>query len=363
MQDLKLPNWLKLVRVGNTFYALLSADGVNWIQLGATSMAMAGTVYVGTSVASAQHGVWATARFDNLSARADASLPAPVPDPSLPSGWANQDVGAVGPAGDATYDVPTSTFTVTGAGADVWNTADAFHYAHTRLAGDGSIVARVASVSAGAAWVKAGVMLRSSLDPSSAHGFMLVSYAKGTAFQRRTAAAGVSTSTSGGLGTAPFWVRLDRTGNIVDAYQSPDGVAWTKVASDQIPMGSTAYAGLAVSSHTSSATATATFDHVAVKSAAAPGACGSVTLSRTFFYSGAPASNWTVTVTAPTATCTWTATVDQPWILLNGNPGPASVDGTGSTTIRIGTLSNTTGAMRYGQFTIAGMVYKVTQEY
>jgi hypothetical protein len=95
----------------------------------------------------------------------------------------------------------------------------------------------------------------------------------------------------------------------------------------------------------------------------APGACASVTLSRTLYYSGAPASNWSVSVTAPDASCTWTASVDQPWILLNGKPGPASMSGAGSTIIKVGTLDNKTGAMRYGTFTIAGTNFKVTQEY
>ena len=72
-----------------------------------------------------------------------------------------------------------------GAGADVWGTADAFNYAYTPLSGDGSITARVATVSSEANWVKAGVMIRGSLSPSSAQAFMLVSHAKGIAFQRR----------------------------------------------------------------------------------------------------------------------------------------------------------------------------------
>ena len=37
-------------------------------------------------------------------------------------------------------------FIVEGAGADIWGTADAFHFAYRTLSGDGTIVARVASV-------------------------------------------------------------------------------------------------------------------------------------------------------------------------------------------------------------------------
>jgi hypothetical protein len=36
-------------------------------------------------------------------------------------------------------------FTVSGAGADIWGTADSFHFAYTALNGDGQIVARVTS--------------------------------------------------------------------------------------------------------------------------------------------------------------------------------------------------------------------------
>jgi hypothetical protein len=191
----------------------------------------------------------------------------PPPSTALPASWSDQDIGAVGLAGDATYDSTTATFTVKGAGADVWGTSDAFHYAYTTLTGDGSIVARVVSTSNTAAWVKAGVMIRASLAANSAHAFMLVSYSKGLAFQRRTVSGGTSTSTAGVLAAAPYWVRLDRAGDVFTAYQSPDGVNWTRVGSDTIPMGSSAtpvYIGLGVSSHTTSATATGVFDNVGI---------------------------------------------------------------------------------------------------
>jgi phosphatidylserine/phosphatidylglycerophosphate/cardiolipin synthase-like enzyme len=182
---------------------------------------------------------------------------------ALPSGWSTSDVGSTGAAGSASYS--NGTFTVTGAGADVWGTADAFRYAYTTLAGDGSIVARVASVQYTAAWAKAGVMVRGSLSSSSAHAFMLVSAGKGVAFQRRTAGGGTSTSTAGSLSTAPRWVKLTRTGSTLTAYESADGNTWQKIGSDTIALGSTAYIGLAVSSHVNGVLCTATFDHVTVQ--------------------------------------------------------------------------------------------------
>jgi regulation of enolase protein 1 (concanavalin A-like superfamily) len=155
---------------------------------------------------------------------------------------------------------------VTGSGTDVWGTADAFHYAYRALTGDGTIVARVASVQQNVnAWVKAGVMIRETLDPGSAHAFMLVSASKGVAFQRRGATGGISTSTAGTLSAAPQWVKLARNGDLFSAYESADGVNWTLVGTDNIPMGTTVFVGLAVTSHTTGSAATCTFDGVSLQ--------------------------------------------------------------------------------------------------
>ncbi len=196
------------------------------------------------------------------------SVPPPPPPPpavaALPSPWMQGAVGNVGVAGSATYDDPSGTFTVRGAGADVWGTADGLHYVYRSLTGDGSIVARVSSVSNTHAWVKAGVMIRDSLAANSAQAMMLVSYSKGLAFQRRTATGGLTTSSPGVFAGAPYFVRLDRVGNTITAYQSTDGLAWTLVGTDTFAMGPTVYIGLGVSSHTTSSAATATFDAVAI---------------------------------------------------------------------------------------------------
>jgi hypothetical protein len=195
---------------------------------------------------------------------ASAALVLVVSAPAFVDAWAHQDIGAVGIAGSTSYASSTSTFTVKGAGADVWGTADALQYAYVPLAGDGRIVARVASVQNVASWTKAGVMIRETLSPSSAQAFMLVSPGKGLAFQRRDATGIASVNTPGAAAKAPYWVRLDRAGNTITAYQSVDGSAWTLVGTDTIPMAATVYIGIAVSSHTAAAAATATFDHVSV---------------------------------------------------------------------------------------------------
>ena len=134
---------------------------------------------------------------------------------------ARGDIGAVGVAGSAGANA--GTFTVRGAGADVWGSADAFHYAWQQITGDAD-VARVGSVEYVHAWVKAGVMIREVSTRDSAHAFMLVSAGKGYAFQRRIAGGGLSTSTQRRPGTAPAWVKLERRAGRSRLSSRPDGV-------------------------------------------------------------------------------------------------------------------------------------------
>ena len=88
----------------------------------------------------------------------------------MPAPWQTQDIGAVGVAGSASLAAATSTFTVTGAGADIWGTADALRYAYQPLSGDGQIIARVATVQNTNVWVKAGVMIRGDVTAGAARG-------------------------------------------------------------------------------------------------------------------------------------------------------------------------------------------------
>jgi phosphatidylserine/phosphatidylglycerophosphate/cardiolipin synthase-like enzyme/regulation of enolase protein 1 (concanavalin A-like superfamily) len=214
--------------------------------------------YTLTAVATDDHG--ATASSSTVSISVDA---APTP-PGLPTGWSRADIGAVPIAGDSS--ATAGTFSVNGSGADVWGTADAFHFAYTSLEGDGTIIARVATIQQGVnAWVKAGVMIRESLAPGSPHAFMLGSASKGMAFQRRLAGNDISFSTSGSLSPAPRWVKLQRNGNSFSAYESADGANWTLVGTDTIPMGTSVLVGLAVTSHNTGAAATCTFDNVSIQ--------------------------------------------------------------------------------------------------
>jgi Putative Ig domain/IPT/TIG domain/FG-GAP-like repeat len=189
---------------------------------------------------------------------------------ALPTPWLDQNVGSPALTGPATF--AAGTFSVTAGGIDIWDKSDQFHFVYQSLAGDGEIVARVASLQNTDPWTKAGVMIRESLTANARNAFMLVSAANGMRFQQRATAGGVTTSAAAGAGAAPQWLRLVRSGNRLTGYTSPDGSTWTAQSSATLTLPTQAYIGLAVTSHNSGLTANATFSNVTVI-----GPAGSVT--------------------------------------------------------------------------------------
>ncbi|HXI29957.1 MAG TPA: phospholipase D-like domain-containing protein [Vicinamibacterales bacterium] len=179
---------------------------------------------------------------------------------TLPAGWNQADIGAVGVAGGTSF--ANGTFNVSGSGADVWGTSDQFHYTYQSLTGNGQMIARVGAVANVAGWSKAGVMIRGSLAANSAYAYMIISAGKGSVFQYRTSDGAAAASVTGTAVAAPYWVKVVRSGATVTAFQSADGATWTQVGSASISLGSTAFIGLAVSSHDNTRLCTASFTNV-----------------------------------------------------------------------------------------------------
>ena len=202
-----------------------------------------------------------------------------------PQDWTRHDVKALtlwfrgypASVGSFSYDPGTGIYTVTAAGADIWNVPDfpgagvgnyhdEFHYGYKRLSGLGWIVAKVLSVSNTDGWAKAGVMIRDTLDAGSANAMMLVTPSNGVSFQGRTVAGSESIFTNQAGITAPHWVKLERgIGNSFAGYHSTNGSAWEPLG-DPISVGMLAdvYVGLALTSHNTGATCVAEFSDVTI---------------------------------------------------------------------------------------------------
>jgi PKD repeat protein len=183
--------------------------------------------------------------------------------PLPPAQWQSQDIGVVTNAGSFTDNA--GMLTIKASGLDIWGTADSFHFAYQTLDGDGMIVARVSSLINTDMWAKAGVMVRESLQPDSKHAMIVVSAAAGVAFQWRTTTAGTTSGSAGASVKAPYWVKLERRGNVFTSYGSADGLTWTLVKSATIAMQSSVYVGLPVCSHRSGRVTTAIFDNISIE--------------------------------------------------------------------------------------------------
>jgi len=75
---LSLPYWVKIVRSGNVFSGYLSADAINWVQLGSSqTITMPQEVFIGMGVSGWSTTTLGSATFDNVSLSTTAS-PGPV---------------------------------------------------------------------------------------------------------------------------------------------------------------------------------------------------------------------------------------------------------------------------------------------
>jgi ABC-type transport system involved in multi-copper enzyme maturation permease subunit len=120
---------------------------------------------------------------------------------------------------------------------------DGFYFVHRPMGSDGSITARVTSMTGsyspdGAstqdlkpslqAWSKAGIIIKASTTQGSAYAAMMVTGRHGVRMQWNF------TGDAAGLGGAVFaasprWLRLTRTGDTVTGYDSLDGTHWSVV--------------------------------------------------------------------------------------------------------------------------------------
>ncbi len=194
---------------------------------------------------------------------------------ALPQGWQSQDIGTTG--GSAAES--EGTWAISADGADIWGSADEFHYAYVSLSGDGTIVAQVISNGEGSnGWAKGGVMIRETLDQGSKHAIMALTGGEGggIAFQCRPETDGSSWGLQGDVtASLPHWVKLTRIGNTITGYHSADGVAWelmTDTSPDgdmtdpiDIEMAADVYIGLFATSHASGEIRTYTFDNVSIE--------------------------------------------------------------------------------------------------
>lgn len=205
---------------------------------------------------------------DTSTAKPGPALPIPSTT-SITSGFSNADIGGAAPAGNATY--ANGKWTVQGGGFDIWGAGDSAHFTYMALTGNSAIVAKVESVGNTSLSAKAGVMMRTSLEPGAPRAWMAISN-RGQAEQNMPNLAVYGGTNYGNKSfdiassTASYWVKLERIGNIITGYVSPDGTNWaaTDVGRIDAPVPDKIYVGLVVTAVNNGTLNTSTFSNVQI---------------------------------------------------------------------------------------------------
>jgi hypothetical protein len=189
------------------------------------------------------------------------------------------DGGQLGPAGSASYNAATGTYTVKGSGHDIWDARDDFHFLYKKWSGDFDVQARIAITGGTSAWIKGMIMARATLDPASINiGTRVRRDGQYSMQSRQTATTWDGTdgplrvtnaAINGGL------QRFVKRGDTFTCYYKLDGDAnWTLIGNDanydnRLSLPDVYYLGFAVTAHTGDVTdktevATGTFSQVSI---------------------------------------------------------------------------------------------------
>jgi hypothetical protein len=171
-----------------------------------------------------------------------------------------QDVGTVLHPGSTDYDPVAKTYTISGAGENMWFATDAFHFVWKRMSGDVTFSADISIVGEGGdPHRKAVLMIRQSLNPDSAYADVAVHGNGLTSLQVR-AEKGDATHEIESNVSAPRRVTIIKQGDIfrtlVDG-QIAGGSMRAKITG-------TYYLGIGVCAHDKDAVEKAVFSNVEI---------------------------------------------------------------------------------------------------
>ena len=179
---------------------------------------------------------------------------------------ATSGVGRIEIPGKAEFDARQGTYRVTGSGANMWGTVDAFQFVWKKTSGDVKLSAAIEWLGEGKnAHRKAGLIVRQDLQADSPyvdavfHGDGLIS------LQFRRERGGATSEVKSTL-KPPAAIKLERNGNVFSLSVAPKGENFRPGGSITVELRGEVYAGLAVCSHEAETAETAIFSEVQFKS-------------------------------------------------------------------------------------------------
>ena len=181
---------------------------------------------------------------------------------------AHADIGDTPRKGSVVFDLGSKTYRVTGGGANMWSTVDAFQFAWRRVAGDFVITADVRFEGKGAADHRKAVLIaRTSLEPNSAYADVALHGDGLTALQFRPV-AGAETSEVRSAVNGPVRLRLERRGAQFYMSVGKPGDKLVTAEPATVVMEGPIYLGIGVCSHDANVLETAVFSNVSIEETA-----------------------------------------------------------------------------------------------
>jgi hypothetical protein len=184
----------------------------------------------------------------------------------------SSDVGKT-QKGSTLYEAASGSYRVTGGGADMWGSEDAFHFSWVRLSGDATLTADVHFPSDGVPPLEKAVLIfRQSLDPTSPYADVAIHRDGHVTLQYRAVTGGRTEDvTSPEHGSTRL--RIERHGNQFTALTGSGDGKLAAFSTSTVVLDGPVYVGIGVCSHNVGGLTTVTFSNVAIdQSSSSPAA-------------------------------------------------------------------------------------------
>jgi TolB protein len=181
----------------------------------------------------------------------------------------NRDVGDVAQyAGSVEYDKAKDTYTVSGAGDNIWFAQDAFHFAWKRATGDLTLTANIDFLGVGKnPHRKAVLMIRQNLEADSPYVDIALHGVGLTSLQYRDEKGATTHEVQANI-SAPKRLRIMKRGDYFTMWiAGPDGKFALAGATGRIPLQEPFYVGIGLCSHEKDVIEKAVFSKVELKNA------------------------------------------------------------------------------------------------
>ena len=187
--------------------------------------------------------------LDELPPKPPSMTKPPFEDP-LPISWKVRDIGRPLKGGQRIKDDSWSFY---GGGNDIWNTNDQFRYAYRKLNSDFSFSIKIDSLYNVHQYAKAGIMIRKSLNPNSAHGLVNIFPSGNTEFGYRTSNGETMKADSGPqIDLEDARLKIKKSRNTIEFFVF-NSTSWEKIGELDIrKWGKSFYVGIATLSHDNS---------------------------------------------------------------------------------------------------------------